>query len=193
MRGVGLVCTWSLVTRKEALAVSPRQSLREVGRCFVRGFWALMIPLIIVGGIKLGVFTPTEAGGVGASGAFILGLIRRKLNRANIREALLQAQRYPQSYDGIVAGEPVVDYSNVIQRGIALAKLAFSNNGAGWLSPAKIKLFGDAQMAACDGLDGAVDGKRVEMTRPLCRYPTWPKYRGAGDQNLAASFSCAYY
>jgi feruloyl esterase len=38
----------------------------------------------------------------------------------------------------------------------------------------------------------AADGKRVEMTRPLCRYPTWPKYRGAGDQNLAASFSCAY-
>lgn len=84
------------------------------------------------------------------------------------REALLQAQRYPQSYDGIVAGEPVVDYSNVIQRGIALAKLAFSNNGAGWLSPAKIKLFGDAQMAACDGLDGAVDG--VISNVSACRF-----------------------
>jgi len=38
----------------------------------------------------------------------------------------------------------------------------------------------------------AADGKSVEMTRPLCRYPTWPKYRGTGDKNLAASFSCAY-
>jgi hypothetical protein len=27
-------------------------------------------------------------------------------------------------------------------------------------------------------------------TRPLCLYPTWPKYRGSGDLNAAASFSC---
>jgi len=28
-------------------------------------------------------------------------------------------------------------------------------------------------------------------TRPLCDYPAWPKYTGSGDQNLAASFTCA--
>ena len=27
-------------------------------------------------------------------------------------------------------------------------------------------------------------------TRPLCDYPAWPKYKGSGDVNLAASFSC---
>jgi feruloyl esterase len=27
-------------------------------------------------------------------------------------------------------------------------------------------------------------------TRPLCRYPTWPRYRGSGDINSAASFTC---
>jgi feruloyl esterase len=27
-------------------------------------------------------------------------------------------------------------------------------------------------------------------TRPLCDYPTWPRYRGAGDVNEAASFAC---
>ena len=27
-------------------------------------------------------------------------------------------------------------------------------------------------------------------TRPLCEYPTWPRYSGAGDVNQAASFSC---
>ncbi|KAF1066740.1 MAG: Mono(2-hydroxyethyl) terephthalate hydrolase [Variovorax sp.] len=103
------------------------------------------------------------------------------------REALLQAQRYPQSYDGIVAGEPVVDYSNVIQRGIALAKLAFSNNGAGWLSPAKIKLFGDAQMAACDGLDGAVDGviSHVSACRFDVRTLRCPGGADSGDSCLS--------
>jgi hypothetical protein len=28
-------------------------------------------------------------------------------------------------------------------------------------------------------------------TRPLCEYPTWPKYKGSGDINSASSFSCA--
>jgi Tannase and feruloyl esterase len=28
-------------------------------------------------------------------------------------------------------------------------------------------------------------------TRPLCEYPAYPKYNGAGDANLAASFTCA--
>ena len=27
-------------------------------------------------------------------------------------------------------------------------------------------------------------------TRPLCEYPTWPRYRGAGDVNVAATFTC---
>jgi feruloyl esterase len=27
-------------------------------------------------------------------------------------------------------------------------------------------------------------------TRPLCDYPKWPRYRGAGDANAAASFAC---
>ena len=28
-------------------------------------------------------------------------------------------------------------------------------------------------------------------TRPLCDYPKWPQYKGSGDVNLAASFTCA--
>jgi feruloyl esterase len=28
-------------------------------------------------------------------------------------------------------------------------------------------------------------------SRPLCEFPAWPRYNGAGDVNLAASFSCA--
>jgi len=74
------------------------------------------------------------------------------------REALQQAQRYADSYDGIIAGMPVVDYSIVNQKGIAISQAAFANGGAGWLSPAKVKLFDTAQLAACDALDGLADG-----------------------------------
>jgi feruloyl esterase len=30
-------------------------------------------------------------------------------------------------------------------------------------------------------------------TRPLCDYPSWPKYKGSGDVNLASSFTCSQY
>ena len=38
-----------------------------------------------------------------------------------------------------------------------------------------------------DGTSTATKGR----SRPLCEYPTWPKYNGAGDINLAASYSCS--
>jgi len=84
------------------------------------------------------------------------------------REALLQAQRFADSYDGIIAGMPVVDYSIVNQKGIAIAQAAFANGGAGWLNPAKVKLFDAAQLAACDAQDGLVDG--IITNVQACRF-----------------------
>ncbi|MES2262585.1 MAG: tannase/feruloyl esterase family alpha/beta hydrolase [Pseudomonadota bacterium] len=74
------------------------------------------------------------------------------------REALQQAQRYPANYDGIVALEPVIDYSAVNQKGIAVQKRIASAGGAGWLSPAKVARFDAARLASCDALDGLADG-----------------------------------
>src|SRR3954468_9116387 len=60
----------------------------------MRLVWApLVLFVFVIGGLYGGFSTPTEAGGVGASGAFLLGLLRRRLNRRNTREALLQATR----------------------------------------------------------------------------------------------------
>ncbi len=43
-----------------------------------------------------------------------------------------------------------------------------------------------------DGWLGATNGlKRTPVTRPLCVYPDWPKYKGSGDVNAASSFACA--
>ena len=74
------------------------------------------------------------------------------------REALQQAQRYPQNYDGIVALEPVIDYDQVIQKGTAVQQQILGKGGAGWMNPNKIELFETAQLAACDALDGVADG-----------------------------------
>ena len=47
--------------------------------------------ILVMGGIYLGVFTPTEAGAIGAFGAFVIGLARRKLPWQNLKEALIEA------------------------------------------------------------------------------------------------------
>src|SRR5476649_835813 len=60
----------------------------------LREIWAMLLLFVfVIGGMYGGLFTPTEAGGMGAGGAFLLGVLRRRLSRADIRESLLQATR----------------------------------------------------------------------------------------------------
>ena len=69
-----------------------------------------MLFVFVIGGLYGGFFTPTEAGGVGASGAFLLGVLRRKLNRANTREALLQATRTAAAVFTVLIGALLFGY-----------------------------------------------------------------------------------
>jgi tripartite ATP-independent transporter DctM subunit len=56
--------------------------------------WGIAIlGFIIIGGILTGVFTPTEAGGLGAAGAFFLGLITRRLTFKNFVEAVMDTTK----------------------------------------------------------------------------------------------------
>ena len=48
-------------------------SLHNVGRSFVNAIWALIMPVIVLGGIYGGIFTPTEAAAVAAIYGFIVG------------------------------------------------------------------------------------------------------------------------
>jgi tripartite ATP-independent transporter DctM subunit len=71
---------------------------------------ALVLFIFVIGGLYGGFFTPTEAGGVGAGGAFLLGVVRRKLNRANIRVALLQATRTAAAVFTVLIGALLFGY-----------------------------------------------------------------------------------
>jgi tripartite ATP-independent transporter DctM subunit len=60
----------------------------------MRDVWSpLLLFLFVIGGLYGGFFVPTEAGAVGAIGAFLIGIIRGKLNREGILQSLLQATR----------------------------------------------------------------------------------------------------
>ena len=80
-------------------------------RAALRLVWApLALFVFVIGGLYGGFFTPTEAGGVGASGAFLLGLARRKLDRAKTRAALLQATRTAAAVFTVLIGALLFGY-----------------------------------------------------------------------------------
>src|SRR5947208_9126140 len=56
----------------------------------LRHVWATLVLFVfVIGGLYGGLFTPTEAAGMGAGGAFLIGLLRRRLSRADILKSLL--------------------------------------------------------------------------------------------------------
>ena len=71
------------------------------------------------------------------------------------REALTMAQRYPESFDGVVSVVPVVNWVGLMQ---AYQPSQCAQLDGGWLPPEKVALLGRAVTAACDGLDGLADG-----------------------------------
>lgn len=77
----------------------------------LRAVWApLVLFIFVIGGLYGGMFTPTEAGGVGATGAFLLGVIRGKLDRAKIKEALLSATRTAAAVFTVLIGALMFGY-----------------------------------------------------------------------------------
>jgi tripartite ATP-independent transporter DctM subunit len=77
----GLWATWWWCTRKEDLSPPARKTSVEVFAAMRSAGWALMLPLIILVGLRMGVFTPTEAAVVAAVYAlFVAGVIYRELS-----------------------------------------------------------------------------------------------------------------
>jgi tripartite ATP-independent transporter DctM subunit len=74
MLGGALWVTWWWLARKEFVNVPPRKSMAEVGVAMREATWALVLPLIVVFGLKFGVFTPTEAAVVAAVYALFISM-----------------------------------------------------------------------------------------------------------------------
>jgi tripartite ATP-independent transporter DctM subunit len=70
----------------------------------------LSIFLVVMGGIYMGFFTPTEAGAIGATMLFVVALFKRKLNLTTLKEALQEAVRISVMVLFLVAGANVFSY-----------------------------------------------------------------------------------
>ncbi|MDA5108011.1 TRAP transporter large permease subunit [Brevibacillus thermoruber] len=92
--GVGLMIAWWAMVRKGNFDVYPRRSLKEMLAATKGAIWALLLPLIIVGGLRGGVFTPTEAAVVAAFYALFVGLVvYRELKVTQLYEILVASAK----------------------------------------------------------------------------------------------------
>jgi tripartite ATP-independent transporter DctM subunit len=74
MLGAALWVTWWWLVRKEKIEAAPRATKAEVIASLKDATFALVLPAIVVVGLKFGVFTPTEAGVAACVYAFVLGV-----------------------------------------------------------------------------------------------------------------------
>jgi feruloyl esterase len=74
------------------------------------------------------------------------------------RQALMEAQRYPSDFDGIIAGAPANNHILLHVAGVSRAIDIFNIPGDHTLSPAKQAFLAKSVMDACDALDGVKDG-----------------------------------
>jgi len=94
LMGLGLFIAWWILSRKENVQPGVKPSREKVVRTLGAGFWALMLPVIIIGGLRFGIFTPTEAGVVAAVySLFISVAIYRSVGWAELKYCFIAAAK----------------------------------------------------------------------------------------------------
>ncbi|HWP19410.1 MAG TPA: TRAP transporter large permease subunit [Burkholderiaceae bacterium] len=94
MMGLFLVFGWWWVARSRQLPAMERLGWGQRLRALGRSVWALMMPVIILGGLKGGIFTPTEAAVVAAAYALFVSLvIYRELSLAGLYRVLVESSK----------------------------------------------------------------------------------------------------
>jgi tripartite ATP-independent transporter DctM subunit len=106
--GVALCFTWWWVARKENVKPPARKTRAEVFRSLRDALWALGLPIIVVVGLKFGVFTPTEAAVVAAVYALAISLlVYRELRIGQLYGLFLAAAKTTAVIMFLVAGAMV--------------------------------------------------------------------------------------
>ncbi len=111
LMGAALLVVWTWLSRTERGQVRERLSWRARLQALAAGGWALMMPVIIIGGLKFGVFTPTESAVVAVFYALFVGaFIYRELNAKKIYHALLSTTKTTSVVLILVATSAVASY-----------------------------------------------------------------------------------
>ncbi|HWP11380.1 MAG TPA: TRAP transporter large permease subunit [Ramlibacter sp.] len=92
LMGVAIGLTWWWVAKRDNIRPGPRVGMAERLKITAEGSLALLLPVVILGGMKFGVFTPTEAAVVAAVYSFVVGMfIYRELKLSELYGLILAA------------------------------------------------------------------------------------------------------
>lgn len=126
--GAGLIVAWRWVLRDLKLPQGTALPMKERLRATLKAFWALLMPIIIIGGMKTGIFTPTEAAVVAAFYALVVALfVHREMKIGQVHGVLVRAAKTTAIVMFLCAGAQVASYM------ITLADLP--NVLTAWLGP----------------------------------------------------------
>jgi tripartite ATP-independent transporter DctM subunit len=105
LMGLSMMIVIYYLGRKRKYHVDSTPSLGAIWKAFLKAFWALLTPLIIMGGIIGGVFTPTEAAVVTVFYALVVSaVIYRSMHMPGVKEALISTVEFSANIMMIVAG-----------------------------------------------------------------------------------------
>lgn len=94
LRALGLVIVWAILSRTMEVTLQPKRSWSERMHALTDALWALVLPVIIVGGLRGGVFTPTEAAAVAAVYALFVSLfVYREVKVSQLLALVVNAGR----------------------------------------------------------------------------------------------------
>jgi tripartite ATP-independent transporter DctM subunit len=94
----------------------PQTNLRDKMTSLVRVWEVVLLFVCVIGGIYAGIFTPTEAAGVGSFGAFVFALIKKKLTILNFKNSLVDTIRNTGMVFIIIMGAMMLGYFLSITR-----------------------------------------------------------------------------
>jgi tripartite ATP-independent transporter DctM subunit len=94
LMGAAIMGTWYVLARKDDVVVEPKVALRDRLIETRKAFWALLLPVIIIGGLKTGFFTPTEAAVIAAIYSLFVGLfVYREIHLRQLYALFLAAAK----------------------------------------------------------------------------------------------------
>lgn len=86
---VGLWVTWKILYRNNDTSLERKQTGKERWVAFKKAFWPLLLPIIIIVGLRGGIFTPTEAGVVAAIYAGIVSIAYKGLTFSKLKDVFI--------------------------------------------------------------------------------------------------------
>lgn len=104
-----VIIIWTRINPKVGPA-GPKFSMTKKVNSLKDTWEVVCLFALIMGGIYSGLFTPTEAGAIGATGALALGLVRRRINGKNLYEALLATGKTTSMVFMIIIGTAIYGY-----------------------------------------------------------------------------------